>query len=429
MSNNIGELNMFVIPVSGGTALLLGIGEYSKNYYGRRFLTMTPLTWLGDRSYSIYLWHWPMLATASWLYPGDQIPALAFLAVGFMIASLSFHLLERNRSRRPWALVTRQTVPLVLSGILIALSLSIASSTWYRQPQPLASIAMPFPESSKTVSEIMAATSSACSFGDYEIHCKNFPGVTKEVVIIGDSLSFRSFPAVQLSAREHGWNASMFWNGGCSIEIDSCKNSLIGNLVYDYLAGSDTVALLVATNFDRESNRINAVERDLALKPLCDDSRSTKDCQLHRDKIKIFETKARAGLAQLGTYSEHLLVALPFPQQAQIPPTCMSSPIYARIFHVSLSGESCGRTSVKWQEERQGFYPETITKVSQEQSNVELWNPIEYLCFKGWCPAIINDGEQLMSDGIHWDMPGARFLYPAIDKFLDNVAQKLGQHE
>jgi len=97
----------------------------------------------------------------------------------------------------------------------------------------------------------------------------------------------------------------------------------------------------------------------------------------------------------------------------------LSQPLYARIFHVSLSGETCGKTSVEWQKERQGYYPEVITKVVKERDFVELWNPDDYLCYQGWCPAVINGGEQLMSDGIHWTMEGSRFLYPVIDQFID----------
>jgi len=419
MSNRIGQINVYGIAIAIGTAVVLGIGEHAQNRSATRILTCAPMKWIGDRSYSIYLWHWPLLATASWLFPGDRLPALLLLALSFPIAMFSYKYLERNRSSKPVFSALRLWSPLALSAIVIAVSLNISTANWYQLPRPLVNIATAFPESSKTGAEVTSAVSPICAFGEYEIHCKNFPDVTKEMVIIGDSLSYRSFPAVQLAAREHGVNASMFWNGGCSIEINSCHNSLIGNLIYDYLAKTDVVGLLIATNYDRESNRINAVERDLGLKPLCDALKSTKECSLHKKKIQVFEKDARAGLAQLRTFSDHILVALPFPQQAQIPPTCLSQPLYARIFHVSLSGETCGKTSVEWQKERQGYYPEVITKVVKERDFVELWNPDDYLCYQGWCPAVINGGEQLMSDGIHWTMEGSRFLYPVIDQFID----------
>lgn len=421
VSNRIGELNLSVIPLCVGTGVLLGIGELSSSDRMEKFLSLTPMKWIGDRSYSIYLWHWPLLASASWIYPGRRFPALVFLVASFPIASLSYHYLERSRSRRLLVSVLRQSVPLVLSAILISVGFNISSSNWYRLPQKLSTIATSFPGSSKTGDEMTNAV-AGCSVGESEIHCKNFPLVTKEIVIIGDSLAWRSFPAVQLAAREHGLNASVFMASGCSIELDSCNPSyIVGNLIYDYLAKADIVGLLVATNYDRESNRLNTIEGDLGRKPLCNQSKSTKDCQLHKDKTNVFETRSRAGLAQLHAYSGHILVALPFPQQAYITSQCLSEPLYRRILLVRDAGESCGRTSVQWQAERQGFYPEIITKVSRERPFVELWNPIDYLCDNGWCPAVINGGEQLMSDGIHWTIPGSRFLYPVFNRFIESA--------
>jgi hypothetical protein len=277
---------------------------------------------------------------------------------------------------------------------------------------------MKFPNSSKPPGEV-GISFEKCQISDFAVQCKNFPAVQKEIVVIGDSLSYRAFTAVQLSAREHGLNASLFWNSGCSIELNSCRNSLFVNSIYDYLSKIDVIGLIVISNYDRESNRINAVEQDLGLKPLCDPMKPTSVCPLHLQKIQTFETSARQGLDQLHTYSNHVLIATPFPQQAEMPPICESQAIYARI--ISQNNEPCARTSVAWQKERQGLYPATITKVSAEKSFVQLWNPLDYFCDKGWCPAVIKGGEQIMSDAIHWNLDASRFIYPPIDAFIDSV--------
>ena len=90
MSNRVGELNVYVIAVVIGTAVVIGVGEHAQNRSATRILTCAPMKWIGDRSYSIYLWHWPLLATASWLYPGDRLPALLLLAFSFPIAMFSY---------------------------------------------------------------------------------------------------------------------------------------------------------------------------------------------------------------------------------------------------------------------------------------------------------------------------------------------------
>jgi peptidoglycan/LPS O-acetylase OafA/YrhL len=418
ISNEIGELNLSVIPIALGTAVILGIGEFSTGSSKWGSLALRPLKWTGDRSYSIYLWHWPLLATASWISPTSHIWSVALLGVSIPIATLSYHYLERRRpvSRRRFSF--RVVVPVAASVVLMVAASVVSTADWYSIPEPLSKTAMKFPDSSKPLGEV-GNSFEKCQISDFAVQCKNFPAVQKEIVVIGDSLSYRAFTAVQLSAREHGLNASLFWNSGCSIELNSCRNSLFVNSIYDYLSKIDVIGLIVISNYDRESNRINAVEQDLGLKPLCDPMKPTSVCPLHLQKIQTFETSARQGLDQLHTYSNHVLIATPFPQQAEMPPICESQAIYARI--ISQNNEPCARTSVAWQKERQGLYPATITKVSAEKSFVQLWNPLDYFCDKGWCPAVINGGEQIMSDAIHWNLDASRFIYPPIDAFIDSV--------
>jgi peptidoglycan/LPS O-acetylase OafA/YrhL len=418
ISNEIGELNLWVVPICIGTAVLLGTGEFSTGVVKREILTCTPLTWLGDRSYSIYLWHLPLLTIASWVAPTSRVLSIALLGASVPISMLSYHFLEQRRPVSKRKISFRVITPITVSAVLTVTASVISTADWYSVPEPLSKTAMKFPDSSKPPGEV-GKSFEKCQISEFAVQCKNFPAVQKEIVVIGDSLSYRAFTAVQLSAREHGLNASLFWNSGCSIELNSCRNSPFVDSIYDYISKIDVIGLIVMSNYDRESNRVNAAEQVLGLQPLCNPTKSTSVCPLHLQKIQTFETSARLGLDQLHTYSDHVLIATPFPQQAEMPPVCESQAIYARI--ISRNNESCARTSVAWQKERQGLYPATITKVASEKSFVQLWNPLDYFCDKGWCPAVINGGEQIMSDAIHWNLDASRFIYPPIDAFIDSV--------
>lgn len=82
-----------LLPVLG-TALLLHGGGYALNPLNRA-LGARPMVWLGDLSYSWYLWHWPMIVFASVIFPGS-LPAkagAAFLAL--VPAMMSYRYVEQ----------------------------------------------------------------------------------------------------------------------------------------------------------------------------------------------------------------------------------------------------------------------------------------------------------------------------------------------
>ena len=85
-----------------------------------RLLQVQPLVWVGQRSYSIYLWHWPALVlVAAWLGPlsAGQRAITVLGSVG--VAAVTFKVLEDPLHHSRW-LAAKARRGLVMGGGLIA---------------------------------------------------------------------------------------------------------------------------------------------------------------------------------------------------------------------------------------------------------------------------------------------------------------------
>jgi len=82
-----------LLPV-GATALLLFGGTNTANPV-TRLLSTTPFVRVGDWSYSIYLWHWPLIVLSVALWPSTPHVRLYAALVSFVPALLSFHFVEQ----------------------------------------------------------------------------------------------------------------------------------------------------------------------------------------------------------------------------------------------------------------------------------------------------------------------------------------------
>jgi peptidoglycan/LPS O-acetylase OafA/YrhL len=95
-----------LLPCLGAT-LVIASGEFGSSAIGR-VLSWGPFVWIGLISYSLYLWHWPIIVfgrVAFFLHPGshgDDLRSTAILAsLSFAVAILSWAFVEQPfRSRR-----------------------------------------------------------------------------------------------------------------------------------------------------------------------------------------------------------------------------------------------------------------------------------------------------------------------------------------
>ena len=93
-----------------------------------RLLEISPLRWMGQRSYSIYLWHWPVMLALQWEF--NFIPnTVAIVAVGllatFALSELSYRLVEAPMRRPQFWSKERYRRALASPGALATITASM----------------------------------------------------------------------------------------------------------------------------------------------------------------------------------------------------------------------------------------------------------------------------------------------------------------
>ena len=128
-----------LVPTLGAAAVLYA-GWTGTPSGPVRVLGRAPLVWVGTLSYSLYLWHWPVLTLAQWAL-GDLAPAQrAALALASVLPAWASHRFLESPVHHSRALARRTRLALVTgvalsaTGALVALPLLAVASPFHTTP-------------------------------------------------------------------------------------------------------------------------------------------------------------------------------------------------------------------------------------------------------------------------------------------------------
>lgn len=246
-----------LVPVLGSAALLYAgaRGNDDQTLVGR-LLGIRPMRVVGDWSYSLYLWHWPILRIWADHTHVKRLPHLTLLVAFvliFALAALTYRFVETPfRTGRPWQSRWR-AVALYPATLVLSLAVAAAGYHWVQgklgvlghnpaittanyqghkfsrdpivalvQASVLAARAhQPVP--SKLVPSVLGLRSDTAPLGD----CDYRTGTTKlcpmgdataqrTIVVLGDSHARAWSPAIDAVGKQHGYRVYNFVYSGCS---------------------------------------------------------------------------------------------------------------------------------------------------------------------------------------------------------------------
>jgi peptidoglycan/LPS O-acetylase OafA/YrhL len=203
-----------VAPVLG-TCLLIAAGPSSTS--GARWLSSRSLVWIGDRSYSWYLWHWPAIvfAVATW---GSSITVgLAAALVALVPAAVSHSVLEQPlRTNRRMVGLAAATLALIVVTLPVAGSVLAETSADTE-------LAIEAPELVVTLESKVDRCGTIPWRADLCV--AGPPGARGTIALLGDSHAIALQDVVTAAAADLGYRTATFSRAGCPATTMATTNN------------------------------------------------------------------------------------------------------------------------------------------------------------------------------------------------------------
>ena len=236
-----------LLPTLGTVLVIMG-GDIRLGAF--RGLNIEALCYIGDRSYSIYLWHFPLVTfyTVRHAHVG-LVDGLGLIALTIFISHLSYRYIE-ERYRHPRARI--EVRPLfyglasvavcVLASVAIQLTVSAQAGLPIRPDDPrypgpavlLSGASVPHdvplvPALATLRKDLPVVYVNGCHQNQVSakpIHCDfGDPEARQTAVIFGDSHAAQWIPALRRIAAAQGWRLVTFTKSACAFaRIDVIKN-------------------------------------------------------------------------------------------------------------------------------------------------------------------------------------------------------------
>lgn len=218
-----------IAPVLGA-ALIIESGRDGTSF-ARRLLEWRPIVWIGLASYSLYLWHWPILFFARYMNGMQPLDGrlTGLLVATFLVSFASYRWVERpfrvrhsrDSEMKPMLLrVATATALLALAAIAVLLDGGLR----FRSPsQVLALDALRDPPIPFLACEQHVPDLGGCRIGD--------PSAVPDILVWGDSTALAWAPAFDKVLRSKGLSGYLAWSSACPPLAD------VGNPAFPQCAG------------------------------------------------------------------------------------------------------------------------------------------------------------------------------------------------
>ena len=419
-----------LLPVAGTMLLIVAGTARGKNLVSS-VLATGPFQFVGKISYSLYLWHWPVLILSPLAL--DVEPSLLFnvilLLCTFALAQLSYQYIEtpiRNarflKANHSWGLATGVACSLLAIGMIITLSSAGTGSggspvdlDTVEERDDLTQLQMELREAigAESVPEGLVPSLEAvgndspvvyedgchlefdsvswpenCTYGDVD------SDVT--VVLMGDSHAAQWFPALNAVAEDKGWKLLPRTKSSCTPVDTPIDNTIWGREYHECEQARGNI-------FDE----IDSIQPDLVIFAGYETTEMTgRNGEAATDRwIEGWEST----IERVGASAAGMVVIADTLEASESIPDCVDA-------HRDTL-QDCNMSiaeNVREPERRER------TMERQQELGVDVIDPLEWFCYEGICPVVV-DGVLVYRDSNHVTTPYSRALSPLLASRLPEL--------
>ena len=424
-----------LLPVLGTAGLIVCL--ISQNTSGgarsiKRFLASKPMLYIGERSYSLYLWHWPVLVLFKWTI-GLEEPHYKFAAL-CIIAALSlasFSLVEKpirsssylHKRTNRFALLaglacilvgTFSTYFVFRAQNTLSLSITANNDNWYSNSK----LITPSPACGGSTSrrENYLATQTDRTIQVQESGC---PDENKKTLfVVGDSHAWAYLVSLRTLAANKPVNVYSMDDGGCRFPETVLHPSLFSEGCAELGAIAKAEVLQRAKPGDLlflPGARIRHLSQILA-KEVYEDQPGHLT-SLPNDEIVMTKDKLETELRPFIDKGMGILLERPKPVFATQARRC--SDWFNRANPACEKGLSVRKDRVL---DAGAHYTQSYAALNKEYSQINVWDPTELLCPEEICYAM-QGHEPLFYDENHLSWYGNSILYSGLEKQISQLLE------
>jgi peptidoglycan/LPS O-acetylase OafA/YrhL len=419
-----------------GTLCILGGIQVNTMHPLRKALALPPWVWIGKRSYSLYLWHWPVFVLMRWTI-GLESPLQLGFALGltlllamttyrFVEQPIRHHRLVQNRSR---AAVISGLLVMVFIGFISTLALfanhasvslsqvSRHANDWH--PGSLRSLATNQP--SCTMTQVIEPFHGGTQRIIQAKECQSTP-TTQTIYLLGDSHAGALIPLFEELGAQFGFTIRVFSFQGkiatpyaCSyldlqapMHFGRAPGCLTFNeAVRDYVsthARSNDLIVLASLRMPRYGDQWASFGiHDMA---------ATINTPIAQDLRLQAAAEINVWLKPLLQSGAHTIFIAPSP--------VFRAPVFRCADWFNANNPICVGQNRQTRADLETLRKPILQAMevpAQQIPGVLIWDPLPSLCNEKNCEALLN-GRPLFFDGDHLSNYGNLILYPNFLEWL-----------